>query len=162
MPLLVPFYKVWRLKSRLLLENVMKITFCRIANNLCGRVFSATRSPGENHQADDLPANIRRENQKPGDHIADANLPAERVVKIVVADTAVIPEHGFSDGINNKQHYNQAKKQESDEQGYLFGRTLSEGGGVCCGVHSNFPENLRLREPLSLPTSVLRSRQLWI
>jgi hypothetical protein len=102
-----------------LLINVMQVTFCNIgkipAEELRRCLGPAGSPPSEGQQAQNLPAQIRRQHQKPGDEVAISDFRAQRTEEIAVAKASIAAEYGFSDEIDNNRHDDQADKQKACE-----------------------------------------------
>ena len=83
--------------------------------------------PSEGQQAQNLPAQIRRQHQKPGDVVAISDFCAQTTEEIAVAKAAIAAEYGFSDEIDDNWHNDQAKKQKACEYGHFFSGEPPEG-----------------------------------
>lgn len=73
-------------------------------------------SPGCRHQAENLPDQVRGENQKPGDAIAIADLLTDHAKKTPIAASGVGPEQAFTYKENHHRHQYKTEKKQADKK----------------------------------------------
>ena len=101
---------------RLLSKNVMRVTFCHSGKKILSCLFSAARySPTDHHKTKALPADVRRQDQEPGNIFTVSNFAAQRAEEITVTNASVFTEYGLPNLVDNKWHDDQADKQEACE-----------------------------------------------
>jgi len=84
------------------------------------------QAPGEPQQSQDLPADVGRENQEPGNRIAISDFRRQYSEETAVAKAAVAAENGLPDEIDSNGHDNEANEQKTGQYGQLFGGEPSE------------------------------------
>lgn len=82
-----------------------------------------------------MPAEVRRQYQKPGNEISLSDFAAERAKEISIADAAIGSENGLPDEEDQDRHDDQTEEKQSDEYRELFAGKLPEFGRYCCGIH---------------------------
>jgi hypothetical protein len=110
----------------ILFKNAMWFTFCRVGQNArkssACRFSRARQAPRESQKAQDLPAEIGGQNQKPGNEIARSDSITQGAEEIAIADSTVRSENGISDIIDNKRHDHEAEEEKTGKERQLFGR----------------------------------------
>ena len=116
--------------------SVTQKNFGKESDNKSGLLlFRSALSPPEYHQPKTLPAQVRRQDQKPGNDIAGSDLGTQGTEKVAITETAISAKYRLADVVNDQGHDRQAQKQEHRKQCQLFGCELPYRGCAWGGCH---------------------------